>query len=67
MRAKISWSLDEKQLVFSSHLISFSFSALFLYDFETGSVQFLIDPDLFQSSQSIPEWSPYELNGRENK
>lgn len=59
----ISWSLDEKQLVFSSHMINFNFTSLLLYDFKTGNIQFLNDPDLFQYAQMGPQWSVYKMDG----
>ncbi len=63
----ISWSVDESQLIFSSRVIHFQFSTLVLYDFNSGNIQFLLDPFLFQSAQSIPQWSPYVLGGSNTK
>lgn len=59
----ISWSMDESQLVFSSRVKHFNSSNLLLYDFDSGNIQFLIDPDLLQAVQVYPQWTPFELNG----
>jgi dipeptidyl aminopeptidase/acylaminoacyl peptidase len=56
----ISWSPDEKQLVFSSY-ISANFSTLFLFDIETGDIEYLLDPHLLRVGQTSPQWSPFEL------
>jgi Tol biopolymer transport system component len=57
----ISWSPDEKQLVFSSWRGIYSNQALLLYDFQTKEFELLTDPILFQESQMIPQWSTYQL------
>lgn len=57
----ITWSLDEKQLVFSTRFKGWGFSTLILYDFRTGNIQYLLDPDLFLDPQINPQWIPYEI------
>lgn len=57
----ISWSSDEEALVFASHMTHFSFSTLFVYYFSTGEIEYLLDPDLLEGAQLIPQWSAFEI------
>jgi WD40 repeat protein len=59
--SSISWAPDGKQLVFSSYL-NYKMATLYLFDLDSGHIQYLLDPVLFSASLVSPQWSTFELN-----